>query len=211
MILLYLIFLSPVLIAQNSGGSIYAEVVGDKVVLHEDNTTRNCGFTISVNNLVVSDNILRWYQVDTINDLARCDCNFNYSLEIDSLVSGNYDAHLFSVALFDTTYLGSASFSIYTSVSKLKGLKLASYSSPCISYPDAQLNVNINRYSIEFYHSAERIREVRFFNISGNPVYSEKVNSTFCEIPVSSLKNGIYIAEVLTEKGRFNKKIVIVN
>lgn len=210
LILLCIIYLSPVLQAQDTGGSIYAEVLGDKVVLHEDNTTRNCGFSLSVNNVVVNDNILQWFQVDTIHDYQRCYCNFNYSLEIDSLGTGDYTAYLYSVDIFDTTYLGSATFSIYTSFSHLNGLKLASYASPCLSDPGEELNVNVNRYAIEFYHSNETINKISFITMSGFTIYTEQCHSKSCEIPVCSLKDGIYVAQVFTEKGYFNKKIVIV-
>jgi hypothetical protein len=93
-------------------GKLKAQVSGDSVILKDDTATRNCGVRYKMEVTFLSNDTLIWLQRDTGSYYA-CECNFNFSVTIDSLKPGNYVAKIYSKDLgWDTCYIGSLSFTI---------------------------------------------------------------------------------------------------
>lgn len=207
------VLLSGVVFSQKPG-SIYAEVYGDMVTLHEDNASRNCGFAPSLENIVVNENVISWYQTDTIYDRLRCDCTFNYQVEIDSLKSGEYTARVFSVFITDTVYMGTTYFYIETSFAPNHSLKLKSLASDCLSSIEDGIDSNLNFFydyeSVLFYHAFDNIRKISLVNMSGITIETVTGNDTYLRIPVKSLMNGIYVAVIETDNGLQSIRKVIL-
>lgn len=194
-------------------GSIYAVVYGDMVTLHEDNAGRNCGFSPSLENIVVSENVINWYQTDTVSELYRCLCTFNYQVEIDSLKSGNYTVRVYSVYFSDTTFMGSTSFSFESSFTQEFNLKLKSYASDCLSNIEEGFDYDLTFFydyeAIVFIHEFLTIRKISLVNMSGITVQNKIGNDTYLYMPVKSLKRGIYIAIIQTDQGQSIRKVII--
>lgn len=55
--------------------------------------------------------------------------------------------------------------------------------------------------------SAEKIQEVKIFNLTGQMVSTSKANSNSTSINVSTLKEGIYLVQIQTEKGVQTSKL----
>lgn len=205
------VILTGVLFAQTPG-SIYAFVFGDMVVIHEDNAYRNCGFSPSLENIVVNENVIDWYQVDTISEMYRCMCTFNYHVDIDSLISGNYAVRVFSVYFSDTTFIGTTYFTIESSFAPGFNLKLKSYASDCLSSIengfDNDLTFVYDYESIVFIHEFQAIRKISLINMSGITVQTTTGNHLDMYVPVTSLQKGIYIAIIQTDQGLSTRKII---
>lgn len=94
-----------------------------------------------------------------------------------------------SAALVDNLVLTSD-----MSVSDLETVKVSAYPNPVID----QLNIS----------SKQNIQEVRIFNVNGQLVLNTKVNNNATSLNVSSLKTGVYIAQITTDKGTETIKVI---
>lgn len=94
-----------------------------------------------------------------------------------------------SAALVDNLVLTSD-----MSVSDLETVKVSAYPNPVID----QLNIS----------SKQNIQEVRIFNVNGQLVLNTKVNNNATSVNVSSLKTGVYIAQITTDKGTETIKVI---
>jgi hypothetical protein len=113
--------------AQVNGGILKAVVNGSRVILNDDTATRNCGSRYQMK-VSFDGHHITWLQYD-IGEYAGCDCNFNYSVTLDSLAGGHYNTDLFYsyvvpigvppwYVTWDTLYAGSVEFDIVNSFSQ---------------------------------------------------------------------------------------------
>lgn len=210
-----LICFNGILFSQNPNHSIYAEVNGYHVVIHEDNASQNCAFYPDFQNIVLDGTNLYWFQVDTAGPWANCSCLFNYSVEIDSLNAGNYQAFVYSVYENDTISQGFTEFTVTGNVPCDSELVLSSYASLCLTpvedlspdnvilnYQDGIITVKLT--------SSEKINNVTVSDLSGQIVY-KTIEQAVGEIdlPVSQLRTGLYVVSIITNSGRFSRKMII--
>ncbi len=214
--ILALCFLSGSVFSQNTSGSIYTMVYGDRVVINEDNAIRNCAFSPKLDNIILNNDVINWYQVDTTNKVYRCTCTFNYQVEIDYLNSGDYTVNVYSVYLSDTTFEGTTSFTIGSSVKSSSVVQYKTFASGCLTYVDdddnADNNLTYKLYDdhLFFFHQYLNIRKVSILNMSGMPIQQLSGNSNEIALPVAFLKNGIYLAVIDTDEGQIVRKFTIL-
>lgn len=72
-------------------------------------------------------------------------------------------------------------------ISDVESVKVSAYPNPVID----QLNIS----------SKQNIKEVKIFNVNGQLVLNTKANHNTTVVNVSSLKAGIYVAQIITDKG----------
>lgn len=94
-----------------------------------------------------------------------------------------------SAALVDNLVLNGG-----MSVSDLESVKVSAYPNPVVD----QLNIT----------SKQNIKEVKIFNVNGQLVLNTKANNSSTTVNVSSLKSGIYVAQVTTDKGTETIKVI---
>lgn len=207
--------LTGVLFSQTSPGTIYSIVSGDHVVINQDNAIRNCAFSPSLDNITLNKEVINWFQVDTLNESQRCNCTFNYQIEIDFLNSGDYTVNVYSVYLSDTTFEGTTNFTIGSSVKSSSVVQYKTFASGCLTYIDDDDNADNNlSYKLYydylfFFHQYLKIRKVSILNMSGMPINQLSGNSNDITLPIEFLKNGVYLAVIETDEGQITLKISI--
>ena len=94
-------------------GILKAQVYGNTVLLKDDTANRNCGVHYEMQVSRLSSDTLIWRQVD-FGSVFGCNCHFNLSVTIDSLIPGDYFAKVYYTdsTLFYQCYVGVISFSI---------------------------------------------------------------------------------------------------
>jgi len=210
--------------AQVPSDTIYPIVNGNQVSLHQDNAHHNCGFQPGLKHITVNDNIINWYQVDTIGIFYGCLCFFDYSVTIDSLNPGNYTAFVYSVynapTSQDTTYEGVTSFTIFGQPECDSILQLLSHASACHEYDALKEKPAIEKkYSIIsganglfiINKGTGKIVKVVLTNLSGQEML-RKVYEPASEIqlPASMLRKGVYIISISDNHGETeNHKVAI--
>lgn len=109
------------------------------------------------------------------------------------------DAKYFAIRVHSTTphsasFVDNLVLNGAMSVSDLESIKVSAYPNPVTD----QLNIS----------SKQNIREVKIFNISGQLVLNAKANNNSTAVNVSSLKAGVYVAHVTTDKGTETIKVI---
>jgi len=194
-------------------GILSAEVNGDTVLLKNDSVCRNCGSMYSMELSSISNDTLVWIQNDT-GATAYCDCDFNYSITIDSLHIGNYTAKVYYTTLDnDTNYVGTVIFTITASNLFVTPKISNQYKSSCYyvnilneAVPaDIPIKIYPNPTTGKIKIMGENIKNVLIINEIGETVLNTKQTN---EIDISNFSKGIYIIKVINEKGVVTKKLI---
>ncbi len=103
-VLLLCLILTGTVFAQTD--SIYTEVYSDTAIIWHTNSERNCGSLYDMD-VSLDGDLFTITEVDT-EDLAYCECIFNFSVTLTGLNPEYYDVDVFSDELRtdDTTYWG---------------------------------------------------------------------------------------------------------
>lgn len=207
------------LFAQYDYDAIYAIVTGNQVSIHQDNAYHNCGFAPGLEHITINDYIINWYQVDSIGILYRCMCFFDYSVTIGPLNPGNYTVFVYSVytstGLSDSTYEGSAFFTIEGQYRGDSIIQLTSHASECqgsILPADDQYIIENNSSGLSVICiGSGKIIKVELTNLSGQGVLRKAYNSeSEILLPISALKKGLYIISLYdTNNTKVNRKVAI--
>lgn len=94
-----------------------------------------------------------------------------------------------SAALVDNLVLNGV-----MNVSDLESVKVSAYPNPVVN----QLNIS----------SKQNIKEVKIFNVNGQLVLNTKANNNTTSVNVSTLKSGVYVAQITTDKGIETIKVI---
>jgi hypothetical protein len=216
------------LFAQPLWDTIYAVVNRNQVTIHQDDARQNCGFQPLLENITMeNDSVLSWYQVDTTGIYYGCMCFFDYSITIDSLNPGNYTVLVYSAYNLgaspssDTTYQGSAIFTIEEQANCDNILQLSSIVGICHEYDGLKekiplkeeyiISTNIDRITITIL-GTRRINKAVISNLSGQKIFQECYSSeSEIQIPTTSIEKGIYIISLFDSDNRLvNKKVAII-
>ncbi len=96
--------------------TIYAIVENDLVIIHHDQTHRNCASQFRFD--VVQENLrISVFEVDTVGEWANCICYFDLSVKFGPLEVGEYLVDIYGTDVFtgDTSYIASTNFTIEAS------------------------------------------------------------------------------------------------
>jgi len=210
--------------AQTGMDTVYAEIFGNDVVIHNDNAYRNCFFTPVLTHVKIENDTIFWYQVDTLGQLATCMCFFDYELSLDSLKPGTYKMQVYSVYNseyhHDSTFRGQGQFTI-KGVNPVSDFMLTgTRSSFChdiefleeLTQTFGDYAILVNQEEIVIIHQGESlISNVELISISGR-VVAQGANHPEKEIhlALNALAKGIYIISVSDmSKNRTNRKIAV--
>ncbi|MFH1118835.1 MAG: T9SS type A sorting domain-containing protein [Bacteroidota bacterium] len=168
-------------------------------------------------NITIQHGIISWYQSDTMGIYCGCNCYFDYSVTIDSLNPGNYTAMIYSVYFSDTTFSGASNFTIASHVQCDNNIQMSSDASICHlptlirDIPkDNLIILNGSDYITVSTSSDEKILKISLISITGKEVYrTESESFTELLIPVESLTKGIHILTIVTDSGRYTRKIPV--
>lgn len=191
-------------------GILSAVVTGSSVILENDSVCRNCGSMYSMELSSISNDTLMWLQNDT-GATAYCDCNFNYSITIDSLHPGNYAAKVYYTTSYnDTNYVGTITFTITASTAYQAPVITNIYKSSCynVNVPNEEFTAKIGLVTypnpshdyLKITSDLEGEKLFRIYDINNRCI---KVFSTIEQektIDISDLPNSIYNISVETKE-----------
>lgn len=204
--------------AQLTSDAIYTEINGNQLTIHQIDAEHNCCFLPDLENIVLSENTISWYQTDSMGMVCGCECLFDYSVTIDSLNSGSYTAMVYSVYLSDTTFEGSVDFVITNQVqcdhnfllSSIAGICHQSTSTEDILSDNFNVLINAGNILVSTLPST-KILEIALYNISGQIVRGIVSDShTEAIIQIGNLHDGIYVISLITHNGQFTRKIAVL-
>jgi hypothetical protein len=190
-------------------GILSAEVTGSSVLIKNDSVCRNCGSLYSMNVSTKGNDTIIWMQNDT-GAIAYCDCNFNYSITIDSLHPGIYFAKVYySTPDNDTNYVGTVTFTITVLNSFVTPKLTSQYKSSCyyvnVPYEEASVHVDLITYPnpshdyLKVTSALEGEKLFRIYDINNRCVKVFSSNEQEKTIDISDLPNSIYNISVETK------------
>jgi hypothetical protein len=198
LLFLILLFFSFHIFAQDL---IYTEIVGDTVIIHHDETERNCASLYEID-FNIEDNLISLYEIDTAGQLAFCVCHFDLSAKISGLEPGNYFVDVFSAEggppnFPDTLFWGSTSFTIEDSGSGYPQISNSIQSdcyTPCPPPEGVKLEVECFDFIISVENEDESLYGYNIYLdgillgfISSVPYYSGTISPGLREICISAV------------------------
>ncbi len=194
-------------------GNLRAEVHGDTVILKNDTVDRSCLSFYKMEISQSTDTII-WLEKDT-GYVAGCDCHYNLSVTIDSLVTGQHFAKVFYSyppdGGWDTIcFIGTLQFDINEQNSYSSNTLLSQWQSDCFPVGIDKKPKN-NDLIVLIYPNptAEWIniltinpinKEIQIFDINSRNVLTLQSNESLNTINLFNFTNGIYILKVISNE-----------
>lgn len=212
--IILLFFLLPVIaIGQctlTNEGVLSTEVTGSSVILINDSVCRNCGSMYSMELSSISNDTLIWLQNDT-GATAYCDCNFNFSITVDSLHPGIYTAIVYYTTPYnDTNYVGTITFTIAASNAYQVPVITNTYKSSCyyVNVPGKEFLANPGLITypnpshdlLKLTSDLEGVKLFRIYDINNRCVKIFSSSEYEKTINISDLPNSIYNISVETKE-----------
>lgn len=155
--------------------------------------TETEGITFEVGTLESNANVDSFVSISEPIETTSATQTFNVPVSISGDVKyfvikySSTEPH--SAAFIDNVVLASD-----MNVSDLESVKVSVYPNPVVD----QLNIS----------SKQNIKEVKIFNVNGQLVLNTKANNNTTSVNVSSLKSGVYVAQITTDKGTETIKVI---
>jgi hypothetical protein len=211
-LVLVFFFMPAAILAQwgNPLGILGVEINGNSAILKNDSAWRNCGANYEMVIYQLEGDTLGWYQKGI--GLTNCDCLFNLSVTLDSLVPGDYHVKTSFEDSYtgDTIYIGLITFTIQEQNAFLSFVKTDEYQSPCgiVGVEEPELfnhaftlipNPANNLITIQ---SATLINNTMYviYNSSGLRLREGAIRLSETNIDISVLTPGVYYIKLQNEK-----------
>lgn len=207
-LVLIFFFMPAAIVAQwgNPLGILGVKVNGNSAILKNDSAWRNCGAKYEMVIYQLEGDTLGWYQKGI--GLLNCDCLFNLSVTLDSLVPGDYFVKTSFEDSYsgDTIYIGLITFTILEQNAFLSFVKTDEYQSPCgivgtneqkqidnsISFSPNPANDYISIHAPDFSDKAN----YQIYNSSGLRLMEGEIKLSKTYIDISSLPRGVYFVRL---------------
>jgi hypothetical protein len=190
-------------------GILSTEVFGNAVIIKNDSVCRNCGSMYTMDISGLNNDTIIWLQNDT-GATAYCDCNFNYSITIDSLHMGNYVVKVYYTTPYnDTNYVGTVGFTI-TATNTFVTAKLSnSYKSSCynvnVQNQEFSANIGLATYPnpshdyLKLSSTLNGEKLFRIYDINNRCIKMFSSNEQEMTINISDLPGSIYYISAETK------------